>query len=122
MLKTLGQRWLTLIGTAFHVLRNLIMSSAHTDGGMYASLVGILCGGVTMRLSSLLSKHSEIAIADGLGGAEATAMRGNAMALMRLVVPVVATRLYGPGTEGHPYLFSASLAVAAGAIVVAADV
>ena len=48
-------------------------------------------------------------------------MRGNAFLLMRVVVPVLMTRLYRPGAEGAPYLLSAAMAAGAGGVVLASD-
>eukprot|EP00038_Savillea_parva_P013830 m.212848 g.212848 ORF g.212848 m.212848 type:complete len:450 (+) comp26265_c0_seq1:53-1402(+) len=110
LVRGVGPRVVTLAGTSAQVLRCLRLATARNDTAMYSSLLGILFGGMTMRLSSLMALHSDAAVMDGLGGAEAAAMRGNSFALMRMAVPVVMTRLYGPGTEGAPFVLSAVMA------------
>lgn len=75
-IRELGRRRVTLIAHMATVMRFLIYAGARSDAAMYAIHVTNFLGGITMRLSAMFSLHSETAIQDGLGGAEATAMRG----------------------------------------------
>lgn len=114
-LGALGGAAVTMVGSAGCVFQNWVTAAASGSAAMYSSLLGLLFGGVTMRLSSTMALQNLAGRDDGLGAGEVAAMRSNLNSILRLVVPFLFSRMYRDSISS-PFAAAGALAAAAAAM------
>eukprot|EP00041_Stephanoeca_diplocostata_P029818 m.888406 g.888406 ORF g.888406 m.888406 type:complete len:453 (-) comp23638_c0_seq9:2086-3444(-) len=120
VVKALGPSATILLGQTASAVHNVLSGLSHTKSRLYALVWLQILGGMAMRMPAINSSHTEQGKRDGLGYGEIASMRNTLLALCRLVIPLMHTRvLYEQnGGEGRPFIAAGALCIAANAVYV----